>query len=150
MVVDPSGVYFSRLLPRKLNPWCLQQDSVDFFNGLPIMPTYEYRCPDGHTFELFQRMSDPPAADCPECGKGAERLLSSGAGFLFKGGGFYITDYRSDSYKKAAEADKGKAPGSSEGGSSPESKPAPAPSETKTTPSTPSSGASTGGNSKSD
>ena len=71
------------------------------------MPTYEYRCPEGHEFELFQRISDPPRAACPECGKQAERMLSTGAGLLFKGSGFYITDYRSDGYKKAAEADKG-------------------------------------------
>jgi putative FmdB family regulatory protein len=71
------------------------------------MPTYEYRCPKGHEFEEFQRMSDPPVATCPECGAEAERLLSAGAGLLFKGSGFYITDYRSDSYKKAAAADKG-------------------------------------------
>lgn len=71
------------------------------------MPTYEYRCLKGHEFEQFQRMSDPPVAACPECGAEAERMLSGGAGLLFKGSGFYITDYRSDSYKKAAEADKG-------------------------------------------
>jgi putative FmdB family regulatory protein len=70
------------------------------------MPTYEYRCPKGHDFELFQRMSDPPVAECPECGAQAERLLSAGGGLLFKGSGFYITDYRSESYKKAAEAEK--------------------------------------------
>lgn len=84
------------------------------------MPTYEYRCPKGHEFEEFQRMSDPPVAACPECGAEAERLLSGGAGLLFKGSGFYITDYRSDSYKKAAAAD-GKsagAAGSPAGGSS--------------------------------
>ena len=77
------------------------------------MPTYEYRCPDGHTFDLFQRMSDDPVADCPECGKVAERLLSAGAGFLFKGDGFYITDYRSDAYKKAASKDSGESGGGS-------------------------------------
>jgi putative FmdB family regulatory protein len=66
------------------------------------MPTYEYRCPKGHEFDLFQRMSDEPGADCPECGEASERLLSGGAGFLFKGDGFYITDSRSDSYKKEA------------------------------------------------
>lgn len=70
------------------------------------MPTYEYRCPEGHDFEVFQRMSDPPAADCPECGRPGQRLLSGGAGFLFKGEGFYITDYRPESYKKAAEAER--------------------------------------------
>lgn len=79
------------------------------------MPTYEYRCPKGHHFDLFQRMSDEPTADCPECGKAAERLLSAGAGFLFKGGGFYITDYRSDSYQKAAKAE-GKKDSSGSGG----------------------------------
>jgi putative FmdB family regulatory protein len=71
------------------------------------MPTYEYMCSAGHRFERFQRMSEAPVDKCPECDAPAERLLSSGAGLLFKGSGFYITDYRSDSYKKAAEADKG-------------------------------------------
>lgn len=69
------------------------------------MPTYEYRCPKGHEFEQFQRMSDPPEAPCPECGETAERLLSAGAGLIFKGSGFYITDYRSESYRKQAEAE---------------------------------------------
>jgi putative FmdB family regulatory protein len=81
------------------------------------MPTYEYRCPKGHEFEEFQRMSDPPVAACPECGAQAERLLSAGAGLLFKGSGFYITDYRSDSYKQAAAAD-GKGGGASSAGAS--------------------------------
>lgn len=71
------------------------------------MPTYEYRCQKGHEFEVFQRMSEPPLDKCIHCGAMAERLLSAGAGLLFKGSGFYITDYRSDSYKKAADADKG-------------------------------------------
>ena len=70
------------------------------------MPTYEYRCPKGHEFELFQRMSDEARATCPDCGKTAERLLSGGAGLIFKGEGFYITDYRSEAYKKAASSDK--------------------------------------------
>jgi putative FmdB family regulatory protein len=71
------------------------------------MPTYEYRCPDGHEFDLVQRMSDEPGADCPECGKPSERLLSAGGGLLFKGEGFYITDYRSAEYKKKAQAETG-------------------------------------------
>ena len=71
------------------------------------MPTYEYRCQNGHDFEVFQRMSEPPVDKCIHCGAVAERKLSAGAGLLFKGSGFYITDYRSDNYKKAAEADKG-------------------------------------------
>ena len=69
------------------------------------MPTYEYRCDKGHTFERFQRMADPPLDVCVECGAPAERLLSPGAGILFKGSGFYITDYRSESYRKAEAAD---------------------------------------------
>ena len=71
------------------------------------MPTYEYRCPNGHDFErFFRKISDAPAdVACPECGKIAERRMSAGAGLLFKGSGFYQTDYRSDSYKKRAEAD---------------------------------------------
>jgi putative FmdB family regulatory protein len=80
------------------------------------LPTYEYRCPEGHEFEKFQRMSDPPEADCPECGNPASRILSGGAGLLFKGEGFYITDYRSDSYRKAAEKEEGKAGKSSGSG----------------------------------
>jgi len=78
------------------------------------MPTYDYRCPNGHAFEVFQKMSDEPGAACPECGADAERQLSGGAGFLFKGDGFYITDYRSESYRKAAEKDRKAAGGSSE------------------------------------
>jgi putative FmdB family regulatory protein len=71
-----------------------------------VMPTYEYRCPEGHHFELFQKMSDEPRAHCPECGAEGERLLSGGAGFLFKGEGFYATDYRSNSYKKEASREE--------------------------------------------
>jgi len=78
------------------------------------MPTYEYRCEKGHEFEVFQRMTEPPVETCIHCGAKAERLLSAGAGLLFKGSGFYITDYRSDTYKKAAEAEKGGSATSSE------------------------------------
>jgi len=60
------------------------------------MPTYEYRCPKGHRFERFQKISDPPEASCPTCGRPGERLISAGAGLLFKGSGFYITDYGKD------------------------------------------------------
>ena len=92
------------------------------------MPTYEYRCTScRHEFEKFQRMSDDPVAECPECKARAERRLSGGAGLLFKGSGFYITDYRSDSYKKAASSDGsgsgGSGGASGSGGSSSESKP---------------------------
>jgi putative FmdB family regulatory protein len=78
--------------------------------GETALPTYEYRCPQGHEFEKFQRMTEPPVAACPECGEDAERILSGGAGLLFKGEGFYITDYRSESYRKAAEKEKGAKP----------------------------------------
>ncbi len=65
-------------------------------------------------------MSEPPVAKCPVCGADAQRLLSAGAGLLFKGSGFYITDYRSESYKKAAEAEKGgSSSGSTKSGSGP-------------------------------
>jgi putative FmdB family regulatory protein len=60
------------------------------------MPTYEYECPEGHEFELFQKMSEKPRAKCPVCGKLAERMISGGAGLVFKGSGFYITDYGRD------------------------------------------------------
>ena len=82
------------------------------------MPTYEYRCPQGHDFELFQRMSDEPTARCPECGKKSKRLLSGGAGLVFKGSGFYITDYRSDSWKEAAKSEKKEGSSSKEGAAS--------------------------------
>src|SRR2546423_11531936 len=60
------------------------------------MPTYEYACPKcGHTFELFQSMNDAPLTKCPKCGKtGLKRLVGGGAGLIFKGSGFYITDYK--------------------------------------------------------
>ena len=65
------------------------------------MPTYEYRCPDGHEFEKFvQKISLASAAlPCPVCGKVAERRISAGGGFVFKGSGFYITDYGKDGKK---------------------------------------------------
>ena len=93
------------------------------------MPTYEYRCANGHLFELFQRMSEDPVDTCPECSAPAERQLSAGAGLLFKGSGFYITDYRSDSYKKAAEKDSAPAPAKEGGDASKKSGDAPKKSE---------------------
>lgn len=60
------------------------------------MPTYEYRCVEcGSEFERFQKMTDEPLATCPECGGEVQRLISRGGGVLFKGAGFYATDYRS-------------------------------------------------------
>ena len=72
------------------------------------MPTYDYLCQScDHAFELFQQMTDPVKKKCPQCGKlKLRRLIGTGAGVIFKGGGFYETDYRSDSYKKAADAEK--------------------------------------------
>ena len=72
------------------------------------MPTYDYRCDAcGHEFELFQQMSAPVKKKCPECSKlKLKRLIGTGSGVMFKGSGFYETDYRSDSYKKAAKADR--------------------------------------------
>jgi putative FmdB family regulatory protein len=72
------------------------------------MPTYDYVCNAcGHEFELFQPMSESPKKKCPECGKlKLERLIGAGAGVIFKGGGFYETDYRTESYKKGADAEK--------------------------------------------
>lgn len=72
------------------------------------MPTYEYRCNAcEHRLETFQSITAKPLKKCPECGKPKlERLISGGGAVIFKGGGFYETDYRSESYKKAAEADK--------------------------------------------
>ncbi len=71
------------------------------------MPTYDYRCGScGHEFELFQSMTAKPERVCPKCRRAAlTRLIGTGAALLFKGSGFYQTDYRSESYKKAAEAD---------------------------------------------
>ena len=76
------------------------------------MPTYDYRCQAcDHRFEQFQSMTADPLRKCPQCGKNElERLIGTGAGVIFKGSGFYQTDYRSDSYKageKAADAPKG-------------------------------------------
>ncbi len=60
------------------------------------MPTYEYRCATGHTFERVQKMSDPAVDTCDVCGAEAVRAISGGAGLIFKGSGFYITDYGKD------------------------------------------------------
>jgi putative FmdB family regulatory protein len=77
------------------------------------MPTYDYLCDGcGHGFERFQQITAPVKKKCPECGRlKLRRLVGTGAGVLFKGSGFYETDYRSASYKKAAEADKKSASG---------------------------------------
>lgn len=77
------------------------------------MPTYDYKCKAcDHAWEEFQSIKAPPTKKCPSCGKSkAERQIGGGAGLIFRGSGFYITDYRSDSYKKSAEADKASSSG---------------------------------------
>ena len=72
------------------------------------MPTYEYQCTAcDHLFELFQSIKARAVRKCPECGKlKVKRLIGIGAGVIFKGSGFYQTDYRSESYRKGAEKDK--------------------------------------------
>lgn len=72
------------------------------------MPTYDYECSAcGHRFEMFQSITAGPARKCPQCAKfKVRRLIGTGAGVIFKGSGFYQTDYRSESYKKSAEKDK--------------------------------------------
>jgi len=87
------------------------------------MPTYVYRCENGHTFELFHSISDESPKRCPECGAEAKRVPAGGAGFLFKGSGFYITDYRSKGYKESAKKEGG-APGAAGSGSGSADKPA--------------------------
>jgi putative FmdB family regulatory protein len=72
------------------------------------MPTYDYVCDGcGHEFELFQMMTDPVKRKCPECAKPKlRRLIGTGGAIIFRGSGFFETDYRSDSYKKDAAAEK--------------------------------------------
>jgi putative FmdB family regulatory protein len=95
------------------------------------MPTYEYQCPEGHVFEKFQKMTDKAGAKCPACGKAASRKISGGAGLVFKGSGFYITDYGKDGKgprkpeAESAPAAESKPGSETKAGSKPEPKPAP-------------------------
>lgn len=109
------------------------------------MPTYEYACTKcGHEFEIFQSMKDKPLAVCPKekCklkkwGKGrVKKLMGTGAGLIFKGSGFYITDYRSENYKQGAKKEAPAAPSSGEAKGGGETKPAveKKSAETKSTP----------------
>jgi len=69
------------------------------------MPTYDYECPQCGIFEVVQSMKDARLQQCPTCGRKIKRLLGTGAGVIFKGSGFYQTDYRGEAYKSAAKAD---------------------------------------------
>jgi putative FmdB family regulatory protein len=112
------------------------------------MPTYEYACPKcGHEFEQFQSMRDEPLKKCPKCRKaGLKRLVGSGAGLIFKGTGFYITDYKNKSGGKKDEGGESKPAESKPAESKPgESKPAkadskPVPANSTSTKSSPESG----------
>jgi putative FmdB family regulatory protein len=82
------------------------------------MPTYEYQCGEcGHRFEVFQRIVDPPVRDCPKCGKKncVEQLISGGSGIIFRGSGFYETDYKRTRTKNSSS---GEGPGKSDSGTS--------------------------------
>ena len=98
------------------------------------MPTYEYECRKcGHRFELFHSIKDDSPKRCPRCKGRAVRVPTAGAGILFKGSGFYITDYRSRDYQKKANEEKGAATSSSkEAGESKPAKEPKQPKETKT------------------
>jgi putative FmdB family regulatory protein len=115
------------------------------------MPTYQYRCRKcGHSFELFHSIKDDGIKRCPKCRGRATRVPSGGAGLLFKGSGFYITDYRSSSYKEGAKQEKsgGASPASESGkpsGGGGESAKKPAPASGKDKKSSGSSGAGKSG-----
>ncbi len=87
------------------------------------MPIYEYRCPNGHTFELFQRMTDPPPSECQICGESPLEKVLYPAALHFKGSGFYTTDYGRGSRKRDGDGDKPDKSDSSEKKDSSSSKP---------------------------
>lgn len=87
------------------------------------MPTYEYKCPKGHLFEKFYpTITSKRTATCPTCGKKAERQLSGGGGLVFKGSGFYITDYKRAGEKKEGESKPAEKPAEKKPEAKPESK----------------------------
>lgn len=110
------------------------------------MPTYEYECTAcGHEFERFESMTAKPDKNCPKCNKRkAERRISGGGGLLFKGSGFYCTDYRSSSYKTSAKSDSSSTSKSSDSSSKSDS----GSSMSSTAPSTSSGSGSSGSKSK--
>jgi putative FmdB family regulatory protein len=100
------------------------------------MPTYEYKCSAcGHEFEKYQQITAKPIKRCPSCGKNtARRLIGIGSGVIFRGSGFYTTDYRDAGYKAQAKADVPAAPAKSESSKSESSKSEPAAKPTDKTP----------------
>lgn len=74
--------------------------------GFPTMPTYEYECPRCGRFERFQPITARPLKACPKCAGAVRRLISAGAGIIFKGHGFYATDYRSPGYREAEKKER--------------------------------------------
>jgi putative FmdB family regulatory protein len=96
------------------------------------MPTYEYECQKcGHHYELYQSIKDGPKRTCPKCRGRVKRLLGTGAGLIFKGSGFYITDYRKPSYAEGAKKDNTGPP-------SPAASPTTSPAKPASTPAKPS------------
>src|SRR5215470_1331233 len=89
------------------------------------MPTYEFRCPSGHSFERFYRKIADAATEleCPECGKVAVRQLTGGAGLVFKGSGFYLTDYGKNAHRNGGAGRPTDKSGESSGEAKSESKP---------------------------
>jgi len=119
--------------------WCLV---IGHLISNSVMPTYDYACDAcKHEFEQFESITAEPQKKCPKCKKNKlRRLFGAGGGLIFKGSGFYQTDYRPDSYKKAAEADKPKSESSDSSSkdsssSKSESKTETKPAATKTEPS---------------
>ncbi len=97
------------------------------------MPTYEYACPKCGMFDLFQSMKDAPLTKCPTCRSKVKRQIGTGAGLIFKGTGFYQTDYRSENYRNSAKSDTaaaaspaGTAPAAPGSSTAPATKPTPA------------------------
>lgn len=80
------------------------------------MPTYSYQREDGTVFELMQRMSDAPLTVCPETGQAVKRIISGGAGVLYRGEGWYVTDYKTKSGAPAESGAKAEAPAKNDAG----------------------------------
>ena len=117
------------------------------------MPTYEFRCPAGHQFDRLMKMSESvPELPCPECGETAVRQMSGGAGLVFKGSGFYLTDYGRNAHRTSGPASPGGAssggeskPGGGDAKPAAESKPSKPASESKGSSSGKGSGSGSGG-----